>query len=180
MAHEKNRDLLLPVSIASHTDLSRVLREAKALDDSLHQATIRRSKDSHLLPSMSRMLQDVVDVNKLDLVKSGTRTELISFLDKVQSSAPVLHFSFSADPSPAFTAKLMTWLRKEIHPLVLIQVGLQPYIGAGCLLRTTNKQFDFSLRENFKKRRDQLISSLEDLPHKAANPHAAKQAKAAS
>ncbi|HYH36035.1 MAG TPA: hypothetical protein VD706_00875, partial [Candidatus Saccharimonadales bacterium] len=78
--------------------------------------------------------------------------------------SPVLHISFSADPSPTFTEKLMTWLREEIHPLVLLSVGLQPTIGAGCIVRTTNKQFDLSLREDFLKKRELLLSQLRSAP----------------
>ena len=61
--------------------------------------------------------------------------------------------SFSADPSVTFLTKLMTWLRQEIHPQVLLTVGLQPTIGAGCILRTTNRYFDFSLRQDFANKR---------------------------
>jgi F0F1-type ATP synthase delta subunit len=71
--------------------------------------------------------------------------------------------SFSADPSPQFTQKLAAWLRQEIHPFVLLQVGLQPNIGAGCVVRTTNKYFDFSLRERFKSKRPLLMEKLKSL-----------------
>ena len=62
----------------------------------------------------------------------------------------------------------MTWLRREIHPLVLMTVGLQPNIGAGCIVRTTNKYFDFSLRQDFANKRDLLQAALE-MPPKASS-----------
>jgi hypothetical protein len=84
-----------------------------------------------------------------------------------------MHISFSADPSPVFTDKLMTWLRREIHPFVLLTVGLQPNIGAGCIVRTTNKQFDLSLRQDFKAKRDLLLEQLTKAAPAAAQAAAA-------
>ena len=72
-----------------------------------------------------------------------------------------MHISFSADPSPLFTQKLITWLRAELHPLVLIQIGIQPNMGAGCVVRTTNKYFDFSLRSRFKEKGAVLTQLLQ-------------------
>jgi len=68
--------------------------------------------------------------------------------------------SFNADPSPLFSQRLVTWLRQEIHPQVLVQTGLQPSLGAGCTLRTTNQFFDFSLREHFKQNRQLLVQKI--------------------
>jgi F0F1-type ATP synthase delta subunit len=84
----------------------------------------------------------------------------------------VLHISFSADPSVSFLEKLMAWLRKEIHPLVLVTVGLQPSIGAGCIIRSTNKQFDLSLRQDFKKKQDMLRDKILEatVPEPTAEP----------
>ena len=59
-----------------------------------------------------------------------------------------------------FQQKLITWIRQQIHPYTLLQVGLHPSIGAGCIVRTTNKFFDFSLRHRFSDQRMLLISKL--------------------
>ena len=73
-----------------------------------------------------------------------------------------MHISFSADPSPLFTQKLIAWLRSEIHPLVLLQIGLQPNMGAGCVVRTSNKYFDFSLRDRFKSKGEMLAKIMQE------------------
>jgi F0F1-type ATP synthase delta subunit len=54
----------------------------------------------------------------------------------------------------------VTWLRANIHPQALVQVGLQPNIAAGCVVRTANKQFDLSLRQSFAKHKDLLIEQF--------------------
>lgn len=68
--------------------------------------------------------------------------------------------SFSADPSPLFTQRLISWLRQNIHPDLLLQVGLQPTIGAGTVVRTTNKYFDLSLREFFNQKKAVLLAKM--------------------
>ena len=61
---------------------------------------------------------------------------------------------------PAFVAKIVAWLRTEIHPLILLEIGLQPTIAAGCVIRTTNKYFDYSIGRHLKRNRGQLVSLL--------------------
>jgi hypothetical protein len=151
-------EMVLPGSIASKIDTGRLLREIEAYDDHMHQEALRKSTDSLPKYDFSNMLNELFAVNNIDPVHAAQCQRAMDFIKYVHDTAPVMHMSFSADPSPLFTKKLVTWMRKEIHPLVLVQVGLQPNIGAGCIVRTTNKQFDFSLRQRFKQKREQLLN----------------------
>lgn len=172
MEHEKR--LILPISVVSRVDLGRLVRELGDIDDFLKQAAIRTPGTSVKLPRTSKLLDDIISVNQMNVLLKQDRVLLQDFLISVRAKAPLLHMSFSADPSPLFTQKLMTWLRKEIHPLVLLQVGLQPNLGAGCILRTANKQFDFSLRSAFRGQRPLLMRKiagiLEDDPTPVVAP----------
>jgi hypothetical protein len=85
--------------------------------------------------------------------------------------------SFATDPSSAFTAKIVTWLRASIAPNVLLEVGLQPTIAAGCIVRTTNKIFDLSLRQHFADAESVLLEALE---HEAGSATAHQAAPAAA
>lgn len=151
--------LHLPLSVVGRVDIGRLLREVEAVDDFLKQSGIREPGTPVKLPKTSRLFDETVEVNKLNVLHDDDRARLFEFLKQVKANAPVLHMSFSADPSPVFTQKLITWLRSEVHPIVLLQVGLQPNIGAGCVVRTQNKYFDFSLRNRFKER-GQLLNDL--------------------
>jgi hypothetical protein len=153
--------LTLPIQASGRADVGRLLREVEQLDNFLKQATIREPGTSMKLPKTSRLLDEFVSSNKLNLLHEVDRGRVLNFLIMVKAKAPVLHMSFSVDPAPSFVQKLMTWLRAEVHPLVLLQVGLQPNIGAGCVVRGTNKYFDFSLREHFKKQRPLLIEKIQ-------------------
>ena len=141
--------LQLPISVVSRVDVGRLLREFEAIDSFLQQAAIREPGTQMKLPRTSRLFDETVELNKLNMLHEADRHRLNDFLVQVKKNAPVLHMSFSADPSPLFTQRLVTWMRAELHPLVLLQVGMQPNMGAGCVVRTTNKYFDFSLRTRF-------------------------------
>lgn len=158
MAH---KTLSLPVQVVGRVDVSRLLREAQAVDDFLAQSAIREPGSSVKMPRTSKLLDDLLSQNDLNILMEEQRRRLLEFLQDVNREAPTLHMSFSADPSPLFLKRLMTWLRQEIHPMVLVQVGLQPSIGAGCIVRTPNKYFDFSLRQRLTSSRDLLMKKLE-------------------
>lgn len=152
--------IALPVQVVGRVDVGRLLREVEGLDNFMQQAAIRQPGTPLKMPKTSRLLDELLASSQLNMLHEQDRKQLLTFLGTVKARSPVLHMSFGADPSPLFLTKLMTWLRTEIHPLVLLQVGLQPNIGAGMIMRTTNKQFDFSLRHRFKKQRDLLVQRL--------------------
>lgn len=152
--------LSLPLSVVSKVDIGRLMREVEAIDNFMRQSAIREPGTATKLPRTSRLFDETISVNKLNMLRDEDRERLKAFLKQVKSKAPILHMSFSADPSPLFTQKLITWLRAEIHPLVLLQVGMQPNMGAGCVVRTNNKYFDFSLRNRFKASGEQLTQLL--------------------
>jgi F0F1-type ATP synthase delta subunit len=162
MAPER-ADLVLPVAIVGMIDLSRLLREIEELQATL-QAQVLRSGGQAVdqLPKFSLLLDRFVQENRLDLMQVADRNHAVRFLEEVKNNAPKIHLSFSADPSPQFMAKLTAWLRTNIHPTLLITVGLQPGIGAGCVVRTANKYFDLSLGKSFVKKRELLMQRLRD------------------
>lgn len=163
MAPSAAAALALPLSVTGPIDVGRLLRELESIDNYLMQFHLKGEDDKAKMPKTSKLMDNLLEVNKLNLVEPTHRQQLIAFLQNTKDHAPVLHMSFGSDPSPAFLEKLVTWLRREIHPNVLVTVGLQPNIGAGCLVRSTNKYFDFSLRENFTKNKVLLMSKLREV-----------------
>lgn len=158
MALEKR--LTLPVLVFGMVELRRLSRELESLDEYLRQMAIRRQAKFEM-PRSSRMLEALASDNQLDLLKGNERAALRTFLADTLAHAPSMHMSFAADPSAAFMAKLVTWLRANIHPLVLLEVGLQPTIAAGCIVRTNSKIFDLSLRSQFLKQNELLNAELQ-------------------
>lgn len=166
-ARPKPEAMILPTLVFSMVEVHRLTRELESLEDYLQQAALRPKADktSILLPRVSRLLDALATENHCNLLKTVERNRLLQFLQYVAASAPSVHISFATDPSAAFTAKLVGWLRTSIHPMVLLQIGLQPSIAAGCVVRTTNRVFDLSLRQNFDQQKALLVQSLQGAGH---------------
>ncbi|HEX7368435.1 MAG TPA: hypothetical protein VF261_02155 [Candidatus Saccharimonadales bacterium] len=157
---------LLPNLVVGPGDVSRLHRELEALDEYLRQASLRGGEDKAdevRLPKLSRSLDELAGLNKLDLLDEGQRDQAKQFLQALLKHAPVVHVSFAADPSSAFMDKIITWFRQNVHPRLLVRVGLQPTIAAGCVLRTPNHYYDFSLRQHFVHQKSLLLQKLESL-----------------
>lgn len=134
------------------------------MDDFLHQAGLRQGGKSVKLPNMSRTLEDLALGSNLNLLKKTDRDRLTKFLTLLIEKAPVLHISFASEPSAVFLNKLIAWLRENIHPQVVVSVGLQPSIAAGCIVRTENRQFDFSFRQSLDNQTEKFITYLRQEP----------------
>lgn len=161
MEHETAaKKLTLPLTIITALDLGRIDRELAEIEDFSLQSIVRDAGKQPQLPRTSKALEDLARVNDLNLLVEADRQSLRRAIDDLRKNAPVMHISFASDPNSNFMTKLVTWLRQEIHPAVLISVGLQPSIAAGCIVRTTNKYFDFSLRKQLQQNSKILIDAL--------------------
>ncbi len=167
MSKEKKKDkgleLKLPDRIAGSTELIRTIRELEKIDDFLYQTRLRMPGRPVTLPKSSKMLDELAEANGVSLLEESGRKELLEALEKLENEAPVMHISFSSEPSLDFLGKIVGWNRKNIHPYILVNVGLQPSVVVGCEVRTTNKVFDMSLRSKFDSMHDVLAKKLEEI-----------------
>jgi F0F1-type ATP synthase delta subunit len=151
--------LILPLQILTQADVSRLDREIRELEVFFDEAAIKGAT-TKTVPQTSQLLTALCNENKLNLLQENDRLEAAKFFKMLREHAPVVHASFATDPKPDFLMKLMNWFRREAHPYVLFKIGLQPTIAAGCILRTTNKYFDFSFKQHFNKSKEKLSTSL--------------------
>ena len=154
MAH--SRSFVLPASLYTRAEVARLVREVEDLIASEHGDKLRSGEASL---QMSRLLQMVSDANVGD-DGPPTLQSLKQALTSVYQKAPVVHLSFAADPSPEFLERMVGWFRKEVNSYVLLQIGLQPSIAAGCIIRTPSKYFDLTMRKRFSEKRSVLIEQL--------------------
>lgn len=150
---------ILPTAITSKTDLIRIKHELVEISEVFHQEKIKDQAESKL-PGVSDVVRQLGEAFNVDVSNTEGCNKLIKQLEDIYESSPVIHISFSTSPKPVFLQKLVLWFRKEIHPTALVQIGLQPSIAAGCIVRTPNKQFDFSLRQFIKTKQGELIQSI--------------------
>lgn len=154
------RVISLPVGIVSPTDIARLSREIESIDEFFREQAIRSGGTTNAMPRLSKLMDQLAADNQINLLDELDRSKILDLLQKLHASAPVMHISFSVDPPGAYVQKIVAWLRANIHQHILVTVGLQPNIGAGCVVRTTNKLFDFSLREFFSEKRQSFIDRL--------------------
>ncbi len=163
MTEQTPGQIVLPVELVSSIDLSRMVRELTALDESINQTALRAPGEPTRLARTGVTLEELASANKVLLTDQKQRTQLLELLKGFQKHAPRIHMSLAAEPTAKFTQKIVIWMRKNIHPLALLEVGLQPNIAAGCIVRTNNKMFDMSLRHCFTEKRLLLVEKIAEI-----------------
>lgn len=154
-------EINLPEELVSPADVRRLARDAARLADVEQQ--IKLGGDVREGGGGSALLRKFAAANRLDLSKVEGCQQASKLLDRLVAEAPVVHISFASEASDDFIQKISGWFRKNISPLVLLTVGLQPSLAAGCYLRTTNRYFDLSLRQHLESSRGLLAEELEGL-----------------
>ncbi len=162
MVPEETASLVLPLTVVTVGDVTRLEWDLNATDDFLAQAAARTGGQKIQLPRLTRHLEALAKQNNCNLLKLEDRQRLNRMLKQLQLRAPVVHISFATDPPVSFMHKLIKWFRANIHSDVLLQVGLQPGIAAGCTVRTTNLYFDLSLRKHLFYNRRILLDKIRD------------------
>jgi len=152
--------LKLNSAIINRGDLHRILRELNSLDDFLVGAKVRSPGTNVQMPKTSKLLEQLAADNQMQLFDQAQRQSLFNQLKELDLHAPSLHISFAAEPSPKTMQPIVAWLRENIHPQVMLSVGYQPKIAAGCVLRTPNKIIDMSLGAYLQKQTPMLSQLL--------------------
>jgi F0F1-type ATP synthase delta subunit len=159
---------VLPTQLTGRTDINRLLRELETLDETLI------GQEAKEAPKITSLLDQTAAANGYKLLEQTHRHHIAEQLTKIRDHAPLLHISFAAEPSAKVTETVLAWLRANIHRYALLQIGLQPAIAAGCVLRTPNKIFDMSLGASLQKQTPYLLELLKgaalDRPAPVATP----------
>lgn len=163
MADQTQEQIILPERLISSVDLSHLVRELAALDESLRQASLRQPGEPTKLARSGVTLEELARLNNVQLTDQSQRAQLLELLQAFQKHAPRIHMSLATEPSAKFTRKITIWLRANVHPLLLLEVGLQPNLAAGCIVRTNNKLFDMSLRHCFTENRGMLVQKIAEV-----------------
>jgi F0F1-type ATP synthase delta subunit len=158
-------NFVLPLSVLSKVDVSRLVNELERVDNEQTQATVREKVASTAHPELmiSRQFADFLNENKLTIATSQERAALLKQLRLLKEHIPVIHMTFAVNADRDSLAKLTQWLRTSISAQAVIEVGLQPALIAGVSVRTPNHIHDLSMREVIKKNHGLLVKELEVL-----------------
>lgn len=121
----------LPVSLVGLTQLEEV---RVALERSLDGS----NQDIEALePRIQAWLQEYL--------QASSGEQLLSVLEEFAQSAPVIDIELATPPTEEWRESLVTWLRSQISPIVLVRIHTRRVIIAGFRLRTGKHQYDMSL-----------------------------------
>lgn len=155
-------ELKLPNLIVTKTDLRRVKREILALDQYfLSYFNKGANKEAQVsVPKMSVSLASFISENKLNVEDEIVRKTAIEFISFLTDDAPEMHISFASDPPASVLDRLITWIRNEIHPQLVLNIGVRPAIVGGCVIRTKAEIFDFSFAKGIEENSAELAETL--------------------
>lgn len=158
-------EFVLPPSVVSKIDVSRLVSEVELIDNELTAAMVRAKTGApeQPRPVLSETLEEFLQQNGLTLEDSHHRSELIKQLRELKRNVPVIHMTFAVPADHHSLQQLAGWLRTAVHPQAVIAVGLQPSLVAGVYVRTPNQVHDFSLRALLRGHHNLLIEELETL-----------------
>lgn len=157
--------LLLPPSIVTKVDVSRLVSEMEQVDNELitRDAHIKANVPITSQISLSQQLSDFLSVNTLEIGDGAMRSDLIKRLRHIKNTAPMVHITFASSADTESLRELVVWLRQSVHPQSVITVGLQPSLIGGAYIRTPNRVHDFSLRARLAGHRDIITKEVEAL-----------------
>lgn len=158
--------LMLPSTVMTKTDVSRLLNEVESIDNDYRTAAVRsRVGVTASQPStVSEQLSDFMAANRVTAIgDDGQRRWLLAALRQLKHSLPTVHVTFASAADRQSLQRIVEWLRGSIHPHAVIMVGLQPSLVGGVYIRTSNRVFDFSIRKQLAGQRGTLVKELEAL-----------------
>ena len=141
-----NTVVILPVSILSKADLARAIRELEDYDRQAQQAALRGA--TLAVTHFSQGIIEIARTEELQLDATSDRQQLLSQLQHLQGQTQQVNVSFAVQPSRRVVETITTWLRRNVSPSIIVQVGIQPSLIGGCVIRTTNRVFDFGFSQH--------------------------------
>ncbi|HEU0266612.1 MAG TPA: hypothetical protein VFQ70_03220 [Candidatus Saccharimonadaceae bacterium] len=161
----ETRTYALPPSIVTKADVSRFLSEIERVDGALTTSTVRSKVSGEKAEPLviAANVTDFLALNQLSLDDSRARTALIHDLRYLKDHVPVLHMTFATEADGESLETIITWVRREIDPNAVIEVGLQPDLIAGVYVRTPNHIHDLSARSLLKGGHELLVKELQGL-----------------
>lgn len=154
---------VLPASVVTRVDISRLVQEMEQLDNDLITIDVRAKTgiNTDSQPILSDQLSDFLSANRLEVGSTQQRSQLIKQLRLLKDNAPNIHMTFASTADSDSLQQIVAWLRAQVHPQATILIGLQPSIIGGAYVRTPNHVHDLSLRAQLAKSRHLLIEAVE-------------------
>ncbi len=125
--------------------------QVEAVRDYLEQlVAARRSKQAEPQGQLSHAEQEWVSrlVSKTTVADAESALHAITTLSH---KAPIFEIGFARQPSPEVVASIGTWFRRQVNPLILVRVTIQPGLIGGLTVRTARHTYDLSVAASLSR-----------------------------
>lgn len=154
-------NLKLPSSIASSQDLTALLIEVRGYSQWFAHESIKKridAKYSSEAPVMTSGAMELLREWKAHQQINGQSLDvLINTLNDYTKTAPSITVTLAATPSSGLKTSLVTWLRGNIAPDIMVNFRFNATLLGGMVISYGSRVFDWS----FKR---QLLASRENFP----------------
>lgn len=156
-------NFVLPPSVVSRVDVSRMVDDAERVDNALTTSAVRTKAGGaeSVTLTLSEQFAAFLEMNQLVFETGQQRSAIIKQLRLLKDKVPIVHMTFAVEVDRESLGQLVSWLREQVHKQAVIAVGLQPGLVAGVYLRTANHVLDLSLKAKLEGSRDMLVKELE-------------------
>lgn len=175
--------LKLPNSIGGKRDLILATRQVEQILSDRLQDEVRERFGAKKVGTNAgqQMLSELLELNGLKDDTQSLKT-LLQQMEGIRQHASQVRIAFAQEPDQDLYKRVVKWFRDQIDPGALVQIGVQPAIGAGFILQTPARRYDFSLKTKILGSTPKFLEVLKrsaDKEAPQATPVAAQAAPAA-
>jgi len=140
----------LPASISSSSDVTSLTLEVRAYAQWYGQyvnAQKAGTKYKASQPELSDIAGEVIrEWAKEAPLTSARIDELITHLEKIQKTAPIITITLAAAATSEVKRALVSWCREHIHEDILVTFRFNATILGGMVVRYGSRVYDWSFR----------------------------------
>lgn len=146
--------------IKTTRDVELLVEELDLVEDQMYKVT-----DKDLYDLLGKKLRSwVADIIVNGIVDRGSETEFIKELRDEVKKLPELRLTLAIDPSRDIIIDISDWARKNIDPLIILDISVDNSLVAGLTVDYKGEYGDYSIGEAinsiFEKRKDEFSSLL--------------------
>jgi F0F1-type ATP synthase delta subunit len=158
--------LRLPEDVYSPDQLGIILWELGAISsqlrDSSTRATVTKTEQKTEVHT-SALLLNVLQSAGVSAHDQPALEHLQAEIKTIREQAPSMHMMLAALPNRAMKRMIVEWLRREIHPQLLLTFSARGDIGGGFILRAGSKQYDFSFRGKILANKQRIVEIFDSV-----------------
>lgn len=138
-------ELRLPEQVQTELDLQALL-------------TALRTKRAD--ESQTSLLQSFWQANPKISPDENYRKMLVEQVEKIVEDSEKVTISLAQAPDSEFLTELVSWLRSNVKPYLVLDVQIDPMLIGGLVLRTREHIYDWSLRRQLNTTKPKLTELL--------------------